>query len=160
MKTVPARIAWSSAMPKAATAGFIAGVLALHWVLVLLVFPACGAVAVWLYHRDPTAPRVTTGGGFRIGMVAGFFASATNTLVAVAQYLANKEEMLKEVAREVEIAMARNPNPQAESIIRQFLTPQGLLVLLAMGTVFLMFFALVLAGSGGALGASLGRKDK
>jgi hypothetical protein len=158
----PARIVWSSALPKTAASGFATVALLVLVVSVtqvpalsLLVLPFGGALAVFLYSRSNNRGRITAGHGARLGAVTGFFAFIVYGLIVTAEMSAKRGELLDMLRKTLQEAAARNPNPQAQEMVRQIMTPAGLGVLLAMTAVIFFFAFLILSSLGGSAGAAI-----
>lgn len=156
-------IQWSEALPGALLAGLA---IALSWIIPLaafLLWPiAAGAFAVALYLRRRPQTAVTAGMGARVGAITGLFGFVIfAVLMAIDLMVLRGGGRLRQAMEQViQQSAARNPNPQAQAMIRRLLSPEGVAVMI---TVVLIFFlaAFVACGSiGGALGAALFKKRR
>ena len=158
---VPESVDWSDALPGALAAGAL---LALSWVIpfigFLLWLVAAGALAVVFYARRKTIVNLTAGLGARIGAVTGLLGFGIFALLMSLELLATRgtgklRQMLQQVMQQ---AVASNPDPNAQQVIQNLMTPQGIALLVTF--VMVLFFACFLAfgALGGVFGASLLRK--
>jgi hypothetical protein len=115
-----------------------------------------GMVAVVAYRRRHLG-RVTAGMGARLGAAAGAAGFAMFALLSAMQVLVLRgggqlqsmlETQLKQTAE-------RSGDANAQQLIQQFLTPQGLMLLIAMGMVLMLVSFLLLSSVGGAIAATL-----
>lgn len=155
-------IQWELAWKGAFLSGLAAALLTALPVLSLgccLWLLGAGALAVWLYQRRVSGALVSPGMGMRIGAVSGVVGFVATAIWSVVRFTANSQEFRTALQEQMEKAVASNPDPRAQEIMRQFMsnlnTPQGLatffvLVLVIMAVVFVIFSA-----AGGALGASM-----
>jgi hypothetical protein len=154
-------IKWSSALPKTAVSGFATVALLILVVsatqvpaLSLLVVPFGGAFSVLLYVRG-SKQSITAGAGARLGAVTGFFSFAVYGLIAAAELTSQRGELLNTVRKALQDAAAKNPNPQAQTIVEQMMTPAGIATLLTLAAIIFLFTFLILSSLGGSLGATL-----
>lgn len=157
----PETIDWSDALPGALMAGAL---VALSWVIpfagFLLWLLAAGALAVVLYGRRRAVTNFTSSFGAKIGAVAGLIGFGIFALLISLELLATSgtgklRQMLQQIMQQ---ALASNPDPNAQQMIQNLMTPQGIALLVTF--VMILFFAafLGLGALGGALGASLLKK--
>jgi hypothetical protein len=155
-------IRWSSALPKTAVSGFatvallilIASITQLP-ALALLVVPLGGAFSVLLYVRGNNKQLVSAGAGARLGAVTGLFSFAVYCLIAAAELSSQRGEVLNTVRKALEEAAAKNPNPQAQTVVQQMMTPAGIAILLVLAAIIFLFTFLILSSLGGAAGAAM-----
>jgi hypothetical protein len=155
-------IRWSSALPKTAVSGFatvallilIASITQLP-ALALLVVPLGGAFSVLLYVRGNNKQPVSAGAGARLGAVTGLFSFAVYCLIAAAELSSQRGEILNTVRKALEEAAAKNPNPQAQTVVQQMMTPAGIAMLLVLAAIIFLFTFLILSSLGGAAGAAM-----
>jgi hypothetical protein len=158
-------IRWSSALPKTAVSGFatvallilIASITQLP-ALALLVVPLGGAFSVLLYVRGNNKQSVTSGAGARLGAATGLFAFAAYCLIAIAELSSQRGELLNSVRKALDEAAAKNPNPQAQIIVQQMMTPAGIATLLVLAAIIFLLIFLILSSLGGAAGAAALRR--
>ncbi len=113
-----------------------------------------------LYQRQVPGTLVTPGMGMKLGALAGFFGFLLNAIINTVSFVVFRAANFRELMQaQMQHAMERNPDPQAQKIVQQFMdtlnTPQGaatffVLVLIFLGAGFIVFTA-----AGGALGASI-----
>lgn len=125
-----------------------------HPLLVMLALPIGGAFAVFLYSRSKWDPPVTMGIGARIGAVTGLLTFALYSVLLGTVLYFQRGELYGMMKKELENAMARNPNPEAQQIVSQMMTPEGLAILLTVSAVFLLFMFLILCTVGGTIGGN------
>jgi len=58
----------------------------------------------------------------------------------------------------MEAAAHSNPNPQAQQIVQNLLTPGGMAFICIAGFLFLLIWTLVLSALGGAIGANFSKR--
>jgi len=155
-------IHWPSALPKTAASGFATVAMLVLVVTVtqvpalsLLVLPLGGALSVVLYSRGDKRGRIPAGHGARLGAVTGLFAFIVYGLIVTAEMSAKRGELLDMLRKTLQEAAARNPNPQAQEMVQQIMTPAGLATLLALTAVIFFFTFLVLSSLGGSVGAAI-----
>jgi len=156
----PGVIQWSQAFPATAFAGVIA---VLSMLLPLGLFGlgmlAAGIIAVRLYRRR--VPLVVTPGmGATLGAASGGFGFcifAIFTAVAVTVFHAGGQ-LRAALITALEQSAARSSDPQAQTIVAQLKTPEGLAFVMAFGLALTLVVFVVLCSIGGAIGAAwLGR---
>lgn len=132
-----------------------------------LVFPvallAAGLLAVGLYRRRIPGIPLKAGAGAQLGAVSGLICFAIlGTFVSVALLTTDIGAKVREqVFEAIRQASARSTDPQVQAAMENFKTPQGFVVLIAFGVVFMFLLFVVLASIGGAVGAVvLSRRDK
>lgn len=157
----PPRIAWSQALPKCAVAGFftvfvmnLAAWLTGSPLIGILALPLGGAFAVWIYRINRQDARVTRGMGAALGAATGLFSAVVAGIIAGAQISQpGGMKLLRDAMTE---QMKRNPNPEAQQMMEKLMTPEGIVVLLAIGGFFMVLLLLGLCTLGGAMA---GRKE-
>jgi hypothetical protein len=157
----PPGVDWAQAVPAAAVAGTV---LAVAWIVPFLGFlfwmVASGVLAVALYRRRAPGALLTPGLGARIGAICGLFGFGVFALLfAVEMFLARGgkfRQMLQEVVQQ---AASRNPDPRAQEMMQQLMTPAGLAAVVTVVLVIFLVGFLALSALGGALGAKLYRND-
>lgn len=161
--SAPNRVNWSAALPRTALAGFasvilLQGMAALiqSGVVLLIVLPLTGSIAVWLYRRAD--PLLNGSKGMRIGVVTGFFSFVVNFLVVAAVFSARKQEMMQQVKTALDQAVAKNPSPQAADLAQQLTSPGGMAALFTIMAILFFFIFLILCGIGGAIAGRSARQ--
>lgn len=126
---------------------------------VVIIIPAGGWLAVFLYGRGQSRRAVNGGIGARIGAVTGLFAFALYSLILAVVMVFQRGQLLEEVRNAMRQAAAQNPNPQAQQVLEKMMTPEGIAIMVTLSAVFLFFIFLVLCSIGGAIGGSLAKKN-
>jgi hypothetical protein len=149
-------------LPKAAIAGFATIVLLIPVLSVtksgfslLVVIPLGGIFAVWLYARGKDASTIVAGTGARIGAVAGLFSFLIFGIIEAAQFTTQQGMVRETVRKGVEEAIARNPNPEMQSMMNQVMTPEGIATVLTVSAIMFLFVFLIFGALGGSLGAAM-----
>ncbi|HUQ50492.1 MAG TPA: hypothetical protein VM056_07260 [Terriglobales bacterium] len=127
--------------------------------LVILLLPLGGAFAVFLYSRSDWNPPVSLGIGARLGAVTGLITFALYSLLLGVVLYFQREQFFAMMKKELESAMARNPNPQAQQIVSQMMTPEGMAILLTVTAVFLLFMFLILCTVGGTISGNFFKRS-
>ncbi|HWR35857.1 MAG TPA: hypothetical protein VN622_08330 [Clostridia bacterium] len=164
---LPGRLNWGQALRTALLVGIIAGLITIvrSPLLLGLWLLAAGGISVAFYRARMAHHPITPGIGFRLGAVTGLVAFAVKAIVSSIGVLvpASRAEIVRQVQEQVAAAIANNPDPAAQEMMRNIgewlNTPGGFATMFTIGLLFLCLFSTVLAGVGGALGALFGRKD-
>jgi hypothetical protein len=122
--------------------------------IVFLVLPASGAFATYLYSRRYPI-GLTPGMGARLGLVTGFLFSLVICAFTVLLAVVDRQKMFEEVTQRLKEMAAQNPSPQADALIKQVSTPEGMMAIMVIGVMFLVFLSLALCAAGGAAGAAM-----
>ena len=121
-----------------------------------------GALAVLLYRRRLPRQAVSRGMGARLGVVAGllgFLLYAVPQAVRLAFFHLGGS-IRAAMRRAIEHSAAQNPDPNAQELMRNLLTPDALAVFLTVLVVLFFGVFLLLSTIGGAIGASVwGSRD-
>jgi hypothetical protein len=121
-----------------------------------------GFLSVAFYQRRVKHARITNGMGARLGAAAGAIGSVLfATVTAVATLVFHAGDKLREAAlRALDQAAARNPDPQAQEMVQHLKTPEGLVLVVALGMLFTFVFFVLLSSVGGIMGAVFLRKRR
>jgi hypothetical protein len=151
------RVIWSAAFSRTVIAAVIGTILLVIFqfllppllVLILLV-PFTGAIAVWLYRsRDPL---VSGGKGFRVGMVAGFMLFLLNAALGALAYFVNPKEVVNTMKQQFELAASRSADPNAQQMLRNLADrPDAMLTFVLFGGMLTMIIFVIFCGIGGAI---------
>lgn len=150
----------SSALRSAIAAGAVAALLSLLPLGFILASPLGGFLSVLLYRRRNWVAEPTPSGGFRLGALSGLLGYVIFLILAAAQLALShgqnelRDAMIDAVHRQQE----RNPDPQARQMLDYFLTPHGLMLMMALGLIFIGVLFVLLSGAGGAISAALLRR--
>ncbi len=156
------RLIWRSVFPKALGSGLFMSVLIMLLgtpLLLPIIPPFCAALAVfWYARREKTA--LSAGMGARIGAVTGFCGFIFQALMFGVIFLSKPGEIKAVFHKQIEEAIAHNPNPQAQAMAQNLLTPEGMLAVALLGLAMFFVFYLILGSLGGAIGSSFTRKKQ
>jgi hypothetical protein len=150
-----------AALVAGVVAGFACQFAGLFPPLLVLAMVASGGLAVTVYHRRMPAVPTPASRGFRIGMLAGFFAwvtSAGMNLLLLTRP-ANRDLLSRQLHEKIAETVSQTPDPAAREMIQKFgesiTTPSGLIAFFAIAMIFLGIAFLILGGLGGAIGAAV-----
>ena len=125
-----------------------------------LVMIATGGVAVTLYtHRVHSG--LSTGKGFRLGLLTGFFGAMITLAISLLGLISrnSRAEFRKMVVETLNNSAAASPDPSAHDVAARIAagvsTTGGLIMFLLLTMALLAVIYLLLAGMGGAVGATL-----
>ena len=150
---------WSVAFKAAALMGLLAGVPS----SIRFISAGCclwviggGALAVLMYQKWKPGGLVTSGMGARIGAVTGFFAFVFWLLFQVVVVTARgTDEFRRQLMQQMQEAAAKNPDPNAQRVIQQMSTPEGVAIVITIMVVVVLAAFIVFGVVGGTVGASL-----
>jgi hypothetical protein len=144
----------------ALNAGAIAAVASLIPLAFFLAAPLAGYFGFRNYQRRGGMPVWSARAGFKFGALVGLFASPIFAMLRTAEIMASGEqgELRRAMIEKLHQAAAGNPDPHAIQIADYFSSPHGMTVLIIGGLVFLCLAFVLLAGMGGAISASMGRR--
>jgi hypothetical protein len=154
---------WSQAVKPCALAALVASLLMSLGLNPFVAMLSVGFLAVVLYRQLRPGTVIKAAAGARLGAFSGLLWFAVSSVFeALAIVLLHKgSEIRKELIARIEQAASRTSDPQALAVFERLKTPGGLEFLMVFGLVFAFLAALLLAGLGGALAATLlGRRDK
>ena len=150
------RVQWGLAFPRALLAGVLGTIILIIFqfllpplLVLLLLVPFTGAMAVWFYRaRDP---ELNGGKGFRIGMVAGFMLFVVNVVLAGLAFLVDRGRALEQIKKQFQEAAARNTDPNAQQMLRNMVDrPEALIGFLVVAGVISFVLFVLFCGIGGA----------
>ena len=151
------RVQWGLAFPRALLAGVLGTIILIIFqfllpplLVLLLLVPFTGAMAVWFYRaRDP---ELNGGKGFRIGMVAGFMLFVVNVVLAGLAFLVDRGRALDQIKKQFQEAAARNTDPNAQQMLRNMVDrPEALIGFLVVAGVISFVLFVLFCGIGGAI---------
>ncbi len=155
--TASSRVMWGLAFPRALLAGVLGTILLIIFqfllpplLVLLLLVPFTGAMAVWFYRaRDP---ELNGGKGFRIGMVAGFMLFIVNVLLASLAFLADRTRALEQIKKQFQEAAQRSADPNQQQMLRNMVDrPEALIGFLVVAGVISLVLFVLFCGIGGAI---------
>lgn len=126
---------------------------------VMIIIPAGGWLAVFLYGRGTGGRPVNAGIGARIGAVTGLIAYAFYVVIMAVVMVFQRGRLLEEVGKAMRQAAAQNPNPQAQQVVEKMMSPEGIAIMVTLSAILLFFIFLVLCSIGGAIGGALAKKN-
>lgn len=121
-----------------------------------------GMLGVVIYRRRQRLAYITSGMGARLGAMAGLMGFVIFGLLSLVQMLAMRGSGQLQAALEqaLKASAARSGNPEAQQMVQQFLTPEGMRTLIILGIVLMLVLFLALSTVGGAIAAALtGKKE-
>lgn len=147
------------ALPFAIRAGAIAAVLSAVPFAFILALPLAGFLAVLLYRRRNWARPPSPATGFRLGALTGAIGFAIYAVVAAFATLISHAtpDLKQKMLESIRAAELRNPDPQVSPMFEYLKVHLTLMVI--SGLIFMCVIFVLLAGVGGALGASLKRRN-
>lgn len=121
--------------------------------------PAAGFLAVVFYRRRSWLSELTLSAGFRLGALTGALSSAIFMVVKALQVLSTHQNEMRDLMIEaIHRQQARTPDPEARQMLDYLLTPHGLMLMIALGVVFMAIVFILLSGVGGMISAALLRR--
>lgn len=151
------RVTWGLAFPRALLAGVLGTILLIIFqfllpplLVLLLLVPFTGAMAVWFYRaRDP---QLNGSKGFRIGMVAGFMLFLVNALLAALAFIADRARAFEQIKKQFEEAAQRSADPNQQQMLRNMVDrPEALVGFLVVAGVISFVLFVLFCGIGGAI---------
>jgi hypothetical protein len=148
------------ALRSALNAGAIAAVVSLIPLAFFLAAPLAGYFGVRLYQRRGGMQEVSGRAGFKFGAMVGLFASPIFAALRAVQIVASGEQgqLRQAMIEKLHQAAASSPDQQAHQFADYFSSPQGMIILIVFGLVFISLAFVLFAGLGGAISASLVRR--
>jgi hypothetical protein len=155
----PDQIHWSTflriAVPLAAVVGLFSGVnVILAW---LLLLPGSVMLAIHLYRRRQPG-LLRTSQCAKLGGATGLFSFAFFAAVIVVRVAMDPAAYRHMMAQAMQEAVARNPTAEAQQMAERLSGTGGVLLLSALGMLFLLAFMLVIGSVSGALAATFSRE--
>lgn len=119
-----------------------------------------GMLAVLIYRRRQHLSQLPAGLGARLGALAGLMGFVIFGLLSLVQTLALRGTGQLEAALEqaLKASAARSGNPEAQQMMQQFLTPEGMRTLIILGILLMLVLFLALSSLGGIIAAALSGK--
>ena len=116
-----------------------------------------GALAVRFYRRRRPETAISPGMGARLGVVSGllgfFFYSVPQAARLVFFRLGGS--VREAMQKAIEQSAAQSPDPKAQELMRNLMSPGALAAFLTVLVVFFFLFFLVCSSLGGAISASI-----
>ena len=119
-----------------------------------------GMLAVVVYRRRQHLSHITAGIGARVGAMAGLMGFVILGLLSLVQMLALRGtgQLQSAVQQALKTSAARSGNPEAQQLMQQFLTPEGMRTLIILGIILMLVLFVALSSLGGAFAAALSGK--
>lgn len=158
--TRAARIQWSRALPGAALAGLLAGLLSLAPLLNLLFIVwgiLAGTMSVAVYRRQVPGTTLGSGESARLGALGGLLAFLTYAIVFVGA-VALSPAVRSDLLRQVEQASGQYQGAQAQRMSEWVASPAGFATFITLTLLFLLLVFLLLGTVGGYLARNKGRR--
>jgi zinc ribbon protein len=116
-----------------------------------------GMLAVVIYRRRQQFPGLTTGTGARLGARAGLMGFVIFGLLSLVQVasLRGSGQLRAALEQALKASAAHSGNPEAQQMVQQFLTPEGMRLLIALGIVLMLVLFVAVSSLGGAIAAAL-----
>ncbi len=116
-----------------------------------------GMLAVVIYRRRQHLGFMSTGMGARLGAMAGLMGFVIFGLLSLVQMLAMRGtgQLRAALEQALKTSAAHSGNPEAQQMVQQFLTPEGMRLLLALGIVLMLVLFVALSSLGGAIAAAV-----
>lgn len=159
----PRKINWRMALPGAALAGIIAGVLMIlpYFNVLFFVWIFLAGSAAALAYRNKSGNPISGGMGAKIGALAGMFASILPAIGFAVMTLAKPDELRTQLRQALENS-PRNSDPATakamQDIMQSATSPEGLVVLVILSVMLMICFFVIVCAVGGAAGSTLKRE--
>ena len=116
-----------------------------------------GMLAVVIYYRRQQLGFMSAGMGARLGAMAGLMGFVIFGLLSLVQMLAMRGtgQLRAALEQALKASAAHSGNPEAQQMMQQFLTPEGMRLLLALGIVLMLVLFVALSSLGGAIAATI-----
>jgi hypothetical protein len=160
------RAGWRSAITVGVVIGilssapYVGGVLCCFWTL------GGGTVAAFLYRRNSDQFVVPISLGFRTGLLTGLVAYAVNLVAFLAQLLAGRSAEIRHyLAEQMQKSISESgADAQTAAALQRFVesmqTPEGFAIIITLSLVMLGIGFVLFTGLGGAIGASILRRNR
>lgn len=157
-------IVWPGALRACAIAALIAALFMAFGLMVpLLAVLGAGFLAVGIYHRKNPAWLVNARSGALVGAACGILFYAFAVLfesVAMALFHTGGE-VRKKMLEALQQAASHSNDPQVQATFEKLRTPEGIVLMLVFGMIFLFVLSIAAGSLAGALtGAFLGRRKR
>ncbi len=158
---VSTQVRWSDAISGTLLAGFLLAVaLNFPYAMPFLLMASAGGLAAAMYQHRSGQP-MTPGMGARVGVVGGAIGFIIMVALLAVEVAVGHGRLIASLRQALAEQLARNPNPQAQQVMQQLMTPGGLAVVVGFLLLFFLAVVVICSAIGGALGASLfGRRKQ
>lgn len=156
LPTASLHVNWRIAFPRVLGAAVLGTVLLAIFsrllpplLMMALIVPFTGAIAVWLYKsRDPLIDGAK---GFRLGAVTGFFLFLLNLLPVAIAYWIDRQEFFATLKLQFEQAAQRSDPRTQEMLNNMVQHPETIAAVVALVAVVMLIVFSVAAGVGGGI---------
>lgn len=116
-----------------------------------------GMLAVVIYRRRQHLGFLSAGMGARLGAMAGLMGFVIFGLISLVQMLVlrGSGQLRGTLEQALKASAAHSGNPEAQQMVQQFLTPEGMRLLLALVIVLMLVLFVALSSLGGAIAATV-----
>ena len=119
-----------------------------------------GMLTVVIYRRRQHLGHITARIGARLGAMAGLMGFVIFALLSLVQMLALRGtgQLQSAFQQALKTSAAHSGNPEAQQLMQQFLTPEGMRTLIILGIILMLVLFVALSSLGGAFAAALSGK--
>lgn len=119
-----------------------------------------GILTVFIYRRRQRLGHITAKIGARLGAMAGLMGFVIFALLSLVQMLALRGtgQLQAALQEALKTSAAHSGNPEAQQLMQQFLTPEGMRTLIILGIILMLVLFVVLSSLGGAFAAAVSGK--
>ncbi len=123
---------------------------------------AAGFLSVFFYRRKNPLFPLTVGFGARLGALSGTLGFGILALISAAatSMFHYGGEIHQLILKAVQQYASRNPAPEMQQILDFYASPQGFILMLALGAVMMFALFVALSSMGGMIGAAVFRTKK
>ena len=120
-----------------------------------------GALSVYLYHRRrPPYMQISTGTGAKLGAVTGLLAYALSAILSVIGFIFDSDKLWAQLDQQLRQQAGPSPDAKVQQAFEILKTSEGKAAFVVVMLIFAFALFLGLATIGGAIGASLVRRDQ
>lgn len=116
-----------------------------------------GMLVVIIYRRRQHLGQMSASMGARLGAMAGLMGFVIFGLLSLVQVLnlRGSGQLRAALEQALKTSAERSGNPEAQQMVQQFLTPEGMRLLLALGIVLMLVLFVGVSCLGGAIAATV-----
>ena len=116
-----------------------------------------GVLVVIIYRRRQHLQQMSAGMGARLGAMAGLMGFVIFGLLSLVQILSlrGSGQLRTALEQALKTSAERSGNPEAQQMLQQFLTPEGMRLLIALGIVLMLVLFVAASSLGGAIAATV-----
>lgn len=115
-----------------------------------------GMLVVIIYRRRQHLQQISAGMGARLGAMAGLMGFVIFGLLSLVQILSlrGSGQLRAALEQALKTSAERSGNPEAQQMLQQFLTPEGMRLLIALGILLMLVLFVAASSLGGAIAAT------